>query len=677
MIGEILYLDYEAQSECELKTAGTYQYARHPSTRILFMASAFDDEPVQLWAPDLDEGPPQRVLDHMAAGGEVWAHYAVMERLVTNYVARRDHGFPLLSIEQMVCTLVQCANMALPLSLENAAVALCLPERKDMDKRKSMLKISKPLSYDPISGEPVFATRETHPEDFQRCGEYCVGDVEVERAIVKQVRRLSPFEKRVYEADQRINDRGFRVDLPTVYVMKRLAQAEQDRLNGELEPLCGLKHTQTVKLKAWIEERGVEVPALDKHEVGALLKRPDLPDVVRKAVTIRQEAAKSSVAKLVPMIERAEADDRVRGCFQIGGAVSTFRWAHRAVQTGNLPRPELPADLIETILDWLSQQKPEDDGETLETIRVLWGRPMSVFSDCLRGLLVPEPGKVFVGPDLVSIESLCSAWLVGDDPKVEFMAAGGKVYEEVARMVLGLAPFRGWRLDAEGVPVTKQQRQKGKVAELAMGYEGGYKEDGAIGTFCVQQGVPYPGEEEAKRWQSTWREHHPRHVAYWKAISQAAVDAVLNPGSRPSVGPSADRKVTFRLRGRFLECRLPSESVLVYPFPRVEQQKKHFPPGVTYMKAKDKLWFRNSYYGGHGLENVTQRVARDLLAQGILNLEDAGFPVVTHSHDEAVVEVYEQLGIEQTIMEIFVKKPAWAATLPYSASAFTAKRYRK
>lgn len=673
-MAKILWLDFETQSACDIDR-GNYHYSRHPSTRVLFMAFAFDDGDVEVWYPESVFPFPETVNTHIQAGGEVWAHNAVFERLIVWNCASRLYGMAKPAISQMVCTMAMCANMALPLSLENAAIALCLEERKDTDKRKDMLKISKPVHVDPITGEPTFATWETHPKEFQRTLEYCGGDVVVTRAIAKQLKRLSPFEQKVYIMDQEINDRGVKVDIPIVKTMNRLATIERDRLNDDLWPICGLRYTQVAKLKDWIGSFGLPVPALDKYELGVLLKRTDLPAQVRRVLEIRQEAAKSSVDKLDAMLLHCEDDQRARGLIQFGGAVSTLRWAHRAIQPGNLPRPELSAELIETVLDWLSTRRPEQDEDTLDVIRTLYGKPSSIFSDCLRGLLIPEEGKVLTGPDLVAIEPLCSAWLVGDDAKVKFMAESGGVYEEIARLIFGLAPFRGWNPD-EGVPVTKAQRQSGKVAELALGYEGGYKEDGAIGTFCAQFRIDYPGEETAKRWQALWRSVHPHHVAYWKAISQAAVDAVLNPGSKPAVGPEG-RRVTFRMEGRFLLCRLPSDSVLCYPFPRVEQPKKHFPPSVTYMKSKNKQWFRNSYYGGHGLENVTQRVARDLLAYGMLSLEAAGLPVVFHVHDEAVVEATPRLGLQEEAMRVFTQRPAWAATLPYTSSAFTAKRYRK
>lgn len=676
-MNDILYIDLETQSMCDLKKRGPYHYNRHPSTRFLCMAWAPNDEPVELWLPG--DPIPDQVAWHMAQGGQVWAHNAVFERLAINYAGQR-YGFPKLKIEQMVCTLVQCANMALPLSLENAAAALCLPQRKDMEKRKSMLKISKPISVDPCTGEPVFATPESHPKEFEDTYNYCKGDVEVERAIAKQVRMLSPFERKVYIMDQSINDRGVKVDIPTVHIMKRLAAAEQERLNGELEPLCGLKFTQVAKIGAWVKARGIPVPSLDKHEIGVLLKRTDLPADVRRVIEIRQEAAKSSVAKLQAMLDRCEDDHRGRGCLQMGGAVSTLRWSGRAIQTQNLPRPETTPELIETILDWLSTRPPEEDEYTLDVIRTIWGRPMSIFSDCLRGLLVADEGKVLIGPDLVSIESMVGAWLVGDDAKVAFMAAGGDVYKEIARLILGLAPFRGWALEngvpVEGVPVTKLQRQLyGKVPELSLGYQGGYKEDGAIGKFCEAGGLPYPGEKEAQRWQEVWRAIHPRHVKYWEDINQAAIGAVLSPGSKTAMGPEG-RRVSFKMEGRFLLCRLPSDSVLCYPFPRIEQGR-FGREALTYMKAKDKQWYRNHYFGGHGLENVDQRCSRDLLAVGMLNLEEADYPIVTHSHDEAVVETEERPGVEAEVMRIFNQRPAWAATLPYTSSAFTARRYRK
>jgi DNA polymerase bacteriophage-type len=659
-------------SACNLDNRGIHNYVMDPSTKLICAAWAINKEPAQLWIPG--QPLPKDFTNHIRRGRRVAAHNAVTERLLTNFVGRRLYGMPFMSIEQMMCTMVRCGHTALPLSLEMAAKVLNLPVQKDMEGAKALRIIMKPITVDNITGVVTFATPQSHPKEFAAVYKYCKTDLDTMRAVTRHTRPLSKFERKVYVIDQRINDRGIELDMVNVRVMKRLAKKENIRLNSEMQAICGLNHTQTDKLKKWINERGVKCATLKKNALITMLAGPGLPADVRRALEIRQEAAKSSVAKLGAMILRAGPDNRARGCLQMGGAVSTFRWGGRAVQTQNLPRPILTPYMINSILEWVKTRKPEDDMETLETIRMIWGRPMSVFSDCLRGLLIPSKGNVLIGPDLVSIESLVSAWLVGDDAKVKFMAGGGKVYEEIARMILGLAPFRGWTM-TEGVPVTKAQRQKGKVAELAFGYEGGWRINGAVGTFCEQNNIPYPGEQEARRWQQLWRQNHPHHVRYWKDISRAAVQAVLRPGQQFSLGPE-DRRVTFGVEGNFLLCFLPSDSVLCYPFPRVSQPNPRFPPGVTYMKSKGKQWYRNSYYGGHGLENVTQRVARDLLAWGMVNLEAALFKIVTHSHDEAVVDT-KRRNAEAKIVRIFNQRPDWAATLPYTSSAFTAMRYQK
>jgi DNA polymerase len=669
-MSDVLWIDYEAQSDVKIKAAGIYKYSRSPHTRLICASLAMNKEPARHWNPRLPF--PEDVARHIRRGGKVRAHNAVTERLLTNHVGHRLYGIPKMTIEQMECTMVRCGATALPLALEMAAVALKLPVRKDMEKQKSMKKIWAPLSIDPITGEPVFATPETHPKEFQDTYDYNLTDLEVMREVTRYTKKLSPFERKVYIIDQKINDRGVLIDMENVKVLKRLAAKEKTRLNEELAPLCGLKASQNVKLVAWIREQGVPCKSLNKHAVARLLADVFLPDRVRRVIEIRQEAAKASLAKLPAMERRCESDNRARGCFQMMGAVSTGRWAHRDPQFGNIPRPALTPWMIERILEWAKTCKPQDDMETLDTIRTIWGRPMSVFSDCLRGLLIPAPGKVLIGPDLVSIESLVSAWLVGDDDKVKFMAGGGKVYEAVARLILGLAPFRGWTDD--GPPVTKLQRQLyGKVPELACGYQGGPKPEGAVGKFCEAAGVPYPGIKEAKRWVDVWREYHPHHVAYWTAINRAAIQAVLEPGTRPEIGPPG-RRVAFYMEGRFLRCHLPSGSVLSYPYPRVESGK--FGPVMTYMKAKGKMWFRNHYFGGHGLENVVQRVSRDLLAWAMVNLEAAGFRVITHSHDEGVVETARR-SARAKISEIFGQRPDWAATLPYTSSDFMALRYQK
>lgn len=703
---DIWYIDAETRSACELPTrkrkklapAGNYNYMVHPTTDANCLALAHNDEKPVLWLPGNREygdivqelivrgvevyvgsdKPGSFCLDVVLGQdftkqerSEVWAHNAVFERLLFQHVMGR-HGFPSLTIEQMVCTQVLCANMALPMSLENAAAALQLEERKDMEKRKDMLFFSKPRSYNPVTGEPIFPRPIDFPERFVNMCLYCIGDVVVERLIAKQVKALTPFQRRVYVIDQRINDRGMLIDLPAVKVMKRLAEKEQDRLNRELKPLCGTTFSQVEKIGDWIKSKGIPVPSLTKHDLSDLLAVPNLPADVRRVLEIRREAAKSSVAKLDAMLRGVCADGRVRGCFQMGGAVSTFRWSGRIVQTQNMPRPELSAEVIETILDWLGQQRLDttaDEDYVLDVIRAIWGHPMSVFSDCLRGLIVAKPGHILLGPDLVSIESFMSAWLVGDDTKVQFMANGGQQYEKIARLIHNLPP------DA---PVPKPMRQKGKVAELALGYQGG---KGAISKMALLNGLQYPGDAEAERWRDVWREAHPHHVAYWAQINDRAIEAVLNPGTKYSLGPEG-RRVTFVVRGRWLFCLCPSQSVLCYPYPKIGTGK-FGGDAVTYMKAKDKRWFRNHYYGGHGLENVTQHEAMMLAAEGLLNLEEEDFPVVQHAHDEGVPEVPDpgndkaRDDLMHAAMRAFSRPPEWAKTLPYTSSAFWARRYRK
>lgn len=667
MTKDRLWIDFETRSAVPMgpkSRHGSYKYARHLTSDITHMAWARNDEPTQLWQPGI-EGVPLPVVDYIRSGHEVWAHNAIFERLIIQYIGWPRYGMPMPELHQFVCVLAMCAKMAIPLALEDAAIVLRVAVQKDMVKQKAMHKISKPLFVDPITGEPTFATRETHPQEFEDTGDYCMTDLDTMRAVANELRPLNPFERKVYIMDQTINDRGVKVDVPIVRIMLRLADKEKLRVNEECLELCGLNFTQNVKLKEWVKAQGIAATSLDKHHLGQLLARTDLPDAVRKVLLLRQEGAKSSVAKLEAMLERCEDDGRARGLFQFMGAVSTHRWSHRAIQTGNMPRPDMSPELIEDILDWLSRRGDDDPDDVLEVIRVLWGRPMKVFSDCLRGLLIPEEGKWLIGPDLVSIEPLTAAWLVGNDAKVQLMASGVDIYKIAARLVYGLPP------DAE---VTKRQRQDGKVLTLACGYEGGKK---AINDFCVENGVPYPGDVEALRWRDVFREAHPLFRRYWKAINKAAIQAVLSPGSKVDVGPDKARTTTFLFRGKFLECMLPSGFPIFYPFPRIEEGK--YGRGMTYMKLKDGKWFRNGYYGGHGLENNTQSLAtgaNGLLGYGLLNLEAEGHPVVMHSHDEGVVEV-GPLVTEAEVMEVFNRRPAWAATLPYTSSAFRARRYRK
>lgn len=331
----ILHIDFETRSACELKDQGLDNYAKHPSTDVHCMAYAFDDGPVKLWAPGCSMLPDavSAFNRYVAEGGLVYAHNASFELAIWNYITVPRYGWPILRPEQVRCTMVMCYAMGLPGALENAAPALGITERKDAAGKRTMMLLAKPKA------DGTFWTPDTAPEKFAHLYDYCKQDVEVERALHHRLMELSPSEQNLWTLDQAINNRGVRIDLPSIEKAIKLVDAEKARLNARMlrvtQGVVG-SCTEVQLLAKWVKLQGVNVTGLAKAAVLDALSG-DLPANVREALELRKEAAKSSTAKLIAMKERASSDGRVRGIHQFHGA-NTGRWAGRGIQLQNTPR---------------------------------------------------------------------------------------------------------------------------------------------------------------------------------------------------------------------------------------------------------------------------------------------------------------------------------------------------
>lgn len=661
-----LHIDFETYSAADLPVCGLDNYASDPTTGVHCMAYCFDDSFVAvLVASDMEQdGGDHPIVRHVKNGGIVVAHNAAFELAIWNKVCVPKYGWPTLSPKQMRCTMAQAYAMSLPGALEGAAKALGIAQQKDMAGARIMMQLAKPKA------DGTFWTPADAPEKFQKLYDYCRQDVEVERALDHRMMQLSEEEQQVWVLDQIINQRGIRVDLPAIENAIRMVELEKARLDKEMLRVTGGvvgKCTEVQLLVKWIRTQGVEINGLAKADVIDALKVEDMPPAVRKALLLRQEAAKSSTAKLTAMRDRASRDGRVRGCFQYHGA-STGRWAHRGIQPGNLPRPrKLTKDddenvrLVYEINDLIARNEHR-------LLDMLYGPTMDALADSVRGMIIANPGHELVAMDFSAIEARVLAWLAGEEKVLDIFRTHGKIYEHAASGI--------YRKPIE--EVTKAERQIGKVAVLALGYGGGV---GAFQSMARVYGVKVEDAlaDEIKR---AWRESHAKIVHYWYDLEGAAINAV-ELGCVCKAG-AAGRQVAFKKNGSFLWCKLPSGRVLCYPYPSVKQIETpwgemksalHFwgVNGVT------KKWEEQKTYGGSLSENITQAVARDLLAESMLRLEHNGYPVVMHVHDEAVVEIPATAGddVAHQIEQIMAVVPGWAKGLPVAAEGWRARRYRK
>lgn len=700
MINNFVHIDFETRSGADLLKCGADVYSQHPTTDALCLAYAFNDEPVQLWTPSMPE--PTKLLEHVHFGGRTLGHnIGGFEMLIWNNVMTLKYGWPELKIEQCEDTMAMAYAMSLPGSLDDASRAAGIPYQKDMKGHQVMLKLSQPKAAGPVFWEPSEV-----PNDFEKLYAYCKQDVEVERGLCKRLLRLSKQEQKLWELDFKINRRGVFVDLKAAKAAVTLVEQEKVRLNLKMREVTGgavAMCTATGQLSDWLKSKGLQVPSVAKADVVEMLSRPDLPIACKEALLLRQEAAKTSTAKLQAMINGASIGGRVRGLFQYHGA-GTGRWAGRRIQLQNLPRPKLKQDDIDKI--FIILDSPVSDFAKLTAIKV-YAPPMSGLSDCIRGFLRAKPGSHLVAVDFSAIEARVIAWLAGEDKTLEIFKGHGKIYEATAADI--------YRCKIEDIFKEDPRRQVGKVAILALGFQGGV---GALQQMCKAYGITLEPTFESLWGRATaehkdradfiynmngkkhdiskkefyasdlikqyWRDANPNIVKFWADLEQAAIAAVEKPGQVYKAG-SINHPTVYKMAGSFLWCQLPSGRVLCYPYAKVEMKVKFkdAPPSptLTYMDVDSytKKWERRKSYGGLLAENVTQAVARDLLADAITRLEDKGCPVVMHVHDEVVGEIPESAP-QQTLSnveKIASQVPPWAAGLPIEAKGWRGVRYRK
>jgi len=655
-IPSILYLDFETRSTVDLRKTGVYPYAEHPTTDITIAGYCFGNGQPQTWYRDRGFPCPPEIINHVSNGGLVVAHNAQFDRTIWNAIAVKRYGWPELHLSQTRDTMAMCYALSLPGSLDGAAKALNLPIGKDKDGNRLCKQMAKPRKILP-DGDVIWWDDE---DRMQRLVSYCIQDIEVLRALYEKLIPLSGAEQKLWELDQKINSRGIQIDSTAVDDALIIVEATKilydDRLyqttSGAVPTVGSVK-----ALAAWLSEQGVHTDSVDKETIVELLAG-NLPDVVIEALTIRQEAGMSSVAKLSTMKKSTCRDGRIRGTMQYHAA-TTGRWGGRLVQVQNLPRGYLKPNEVETAISVFSHH----DAQKVET---LFGSPLKAISSCIRGMIIAPPGKDLAVCDYSSIEARVLPWLAGEDlngPNLKAFAAGLDIYKVAATGIYNTSYEQ----------VTKDQRFVGKIAVLALGYQGGVV---AFQSMARQYGVEI-SEAKAENIRDAWRGANPIIKRYWWHLEQAAINAVKNKGHIFRVG-----KISFRRSGRYLGCRLPSGRWIVYMFPRIVQKKTPWGAmketvGFFGVDSMSKKWTLQYTYGGKLAENVTQAVARDIMAHSFTVIEAAGLPIVMHVHDEIVCEVPTGSITQSEFENLMRQTPSWAEGLPIDVEGWIGKRYRK
>ena len=642
----VLHLDIETYSSAPLPKCGVYRYCDAPDFEILLLSYAFDDAPVVTVDMACGETLPDAFL-HALEDANILkiAHNAAFER-----VCFSKHLGHWLDPAQWRCTMVMAWYQTLPGKLADVAVALNVTEKK-MEEGKDLIRyFSMPCKATKTNGGRTRNLPRHAPEKWATYKAYNAQDVETERAVYKALlhHALPEHEWALYALDQRINDRGVRVDRLLVKSAMAVDQAFSEQAFQRAQELTGLENPGSVsQLKAWLADMDMPMESLSKRIVQE--KAAGAEGIVKELLELRLELSKTSVKKYESMARCICKDGRVHGLLQFGGAARTFRWAGRLVQAQNLPQNHLPdLNLARDIVR-------SGDEEQLE---LLFGSVPNTLSELIRTAFIPRDGCRFIVADFSAIEARVLAWLAGEEWVLEEFRGKGKIYEATASRMFHIPQ----ETIVKGHP-NYEYRQKGKQATLSCGYGGG------VGALKAM-GAKMP-EEEMQPLVDAWRAANPNIVRFWNALGNAASE-VIEKHNSVRVG----KVMVYRKEGHML-IRLPGGRDLCYLSPRFVTNR-FGSRGIGYLAASagGKMELQETF-GGKIAENCTQAIARDLLAHAMLNLEAAGYPIVFHVHDEAVMEVPIGQGSVEEACRVMAIPPDWARDLPLRADGDEMTYYKK
>jgi DNA polymerase bacteriophage-type len=651
----VLSIDIETYSDIDLRSCGVYSYAASQNFGILLFAYAFDDEPVQIVDIARGNNIPATVI---AALFDKYilktAYNANFERVcLSNFIHKSNKKDTFLDPAQWWCTSVHASMLGLPQNLGDVARVLFLKQQK-MEEGKALIKyFCSPCKPTKKNGGRTRNLPEHDPEKWAIFKEYCKMDVEVERNLRTKLSRYpaSEDEKKLWYLDQKINDLGVEVDLELIKNAMAADEEYRNKLEREAVMLTGLDNPQSVaQLKSWFKSEGIEVESLNKETVPELLKNAS-GDIAR-VLEIRQEISKTSIKKYDAMRRAVCPDGRVRGLLQFYGANRTGRWAGRIVQVQNLVRNDL--DNLELARELIK------DGR-FEEVELLFGSVSNVLSQLVRTAFVAPEGYTFIVADFSAIEARVIAWLAGEQWRLDVFNTHGKIYEASASAMFSVP--------IESIGKGSPLRQKGKIAELALGYQGGKGALMAMG--AIKMGLV---EDELQGLVDSWRYSNPKIVTFWHTVGAAALKAVKEKTTVKIY------RIKMIWDSGMLFIELPSGRKLAYARASIKINK--FGSESLVYEGVDqttKKWGQLETYGGKLVENIVQAVARDCLAEAMLRLDTHKYRTVMHVHDEVIIQ-HTEWGSESMLKHVLgvMGEPIpWAKGLPLKADGYITKFYKK
>ena len=708
---DIVSIDGETRALANLTQVGVHRYVECPHFRIYMFAWAFNDEEPELW--EYGQPFPKSLINHAKRRGMFHAWNAQFERVT---MRNQFAGAVDIRRDQWVCTMVRALACGIPGKLENAAIALKVQQRKDMDGSKSMHKLMRPANFKELKNgsqtTPVWYERKTALQLYKTTGEYCKQDVRTEREAGKRLPRLPDSEQKQYVYDQLVADRGIRIDVELCKSAIKVSTIRKAELKHESMALCGVSTTQVAKVVAWARSKGVELENLKAPTVDKALKDPKLPPDVRAVLKLRQESGKTSVSKYQTALEYKCADGKIRGQRQFYGA-HTGRWSGRGVQLDNLMRPTMHKSQLEDAVRLVRY------GETW-LVEAAFGSVMETVANATRSVLIADPGKDLYVADYKSIESRKLAHTSGQQSTLDSWRkadAGDKRFEVYVQNAANM-----FAISTEQVVQQNSQEWRfwGKTSELLLGYQGGTtpllngaEKSGAkfreifptlhkLASADTRDKVHWlwdkMGEGHEKDWKAAryvvenWRRNNYMTVRLWAELQKCSIEALSkeNRGrnievwvKNPKTGQKYNSGISFcyDVKLKMLFCNLKSGRAVIYPHAELITGKNFKGEPTTELRAhywngKIRKYIRYNPYGGLIAENVTQAESRDVMAYNFQNVEAKKFQLLHTVHDEMITQATLGSSLKE-FSEAAAGIPPWCKTMPVAVDAWHGPAYKK